>query len=266
MPTPFRRLLAVAVAAAALPAHAIDDDRFVLRASAFNGDGRADVQGRTTYLGTLETYDERFETGSSTVPAVDAQLRLGERHRVVFNYVSFDEAEDATLDEPISFDTVTIPAGSTARGEAELRLTGLAYDFAVVESPTVSAGLQIGVQNARVSGRVRAVSGANVYDESDSENGTLPVLGARIALAPSAAWRLEAQAQHIDAGWVGADDYEGSLTMAHALAEYRFGGRFGVHAGYKWMRVDLSDPEQDEGVTGFDLRFDGPVVGLTVAF
>ena len=44
------------------------------------------------------------------------------------------------------------------------------------------------------------------------------------------------------------------------------GGRFGIHAGYKSMRVDLRDPEQDEGVSGFDLRFDGPVVGLTVAF
>jgi hypothetical protein len=266
MRKPLRRLLVLALLAAALPAQAIDDDRFVLRASAFNGDGRADVEGRTTYLGTPETYAERFDTGSTTVPAVEAQLRLGERHRLVFNHISFDEDQDATLDEPISFDTVTIPAGSTARGEAELRLTGLAYDFAVVESQTFSAGLQLGVQNARVSGRLRAVSGANAYDESDSEDGTLPVLGARLTFAPNASWRVEAQAQHVDAGWLGADDYEGSLTMAHALAEYRFGGRFGLHAGYKSVRVDLRDPEQDEGVTGFDLRFDGPVVGLTVAF
>lgn len=266
MRTPLRPFLALAIAVAALPAHAIDDDRFVLRAGAFNGDGRVDVEGRTTYLGAPESYAERFDTGSSTVPAVDAQLRLGERHRLVFNYVSFDEDQDATLDEAISFDTVTIPAGSTARGEAELRLTGLAYDFAVVESPTFSAGLQLGVQNVRVSGRLRAESGADVYDESDSEDGTLPVLGARLTFAPSEAWRVEAQAQHVDAGWMGADDYEGSLTIAHALAEYRFGGRFGIHAGYKSMRIDLRDPEQDEGVTGFDLRFDGPVVGLTVAF
>lgn len=259
-------LAALSLAAAALPAHAIDDDRFVLRASAFNGDGRVDVEGRTTYLGAPDTYAERFETGSTTVPAIDAQLRLGERHRLVFNAIRFDEDQDATLDEAIAFDTVTIPAGSTARGEAELRLAGLAYDFAVVESPTFSAGLQVGVQNARVSGRIRAVAGTDVYDESDSEDGTLPVLGARLAFAPNANWRVEAQAQHVDADWMGADDYEGSLTLAHALAEYRFGGRFGVHAGYRWTRVDLRDPEQDEGVTGFDLRFDGPVVGLTVAF
>lgn len=266
MRKPLRPLLALALVAAILPAHAIEDDRFVLRASAFNGDGRVDVEGRTSYLGTPESYAERFDTGSSTVPALDAQLRLGDRHRLVFNYVSFDEDQDATLDEAISFDTVTIPAGSTARGEAELRLTGLAYDFAVVETPTFSAGLQLGVQNARVSGRIRAESGTDVYDESDSGDGTLPVVGARLTFAPNEAWRVEAQAQHVDAGWMGADDYEGRLTMAHALAEYRFGGRFGIHAGYKWMRIDLRDPEQDEGVTGFDLRFDGPVAGLTVAF
>lgn len=258
--------LALALAAAALPAHAIEDDRFVLRAAAFNGDGRVDVEGRTTFLGTPDTYSERFDTGSTTVPAIDAQLRLGDRHRLVFNYVSFDESQDATLDESISFDAVTIPAGSSARGEAELRLTGLAYDFAVAETDTFSAGLQLGVQNARVSGRLRAVSGVNVYDESDSESGTLPVVGARLTFAPSESWRIEAQAQHIDADWADVDDYEGTFTSAYALAEYRFGGRFGVHAGYKWMRIDLRDPEQDEGVTGFDLRFDGPVVGLSVAF
>ncbi len=266
MHQPLRRFLAFALAAAILPAHAIEDDRFVLRAAAFNGDGRVNVEGRTTYLGAPETYAERFDTGSSTVPAVDAQLRLGERHRLVFNYVSFDEDQNATLDETISYDTITIPAGSTARGEVELRRAGVAYDFAVVESPTFSAGLQLGVQNARVSGRIRAESGADVYDESDSEDGTLPVVGARLTFAPNETWRVEAQAQHVDANWFGTDDFDGTLTMAHALAEYRFGGRFGVHAGYKWMRIDLRDPEQDEGVTGFDLRFYGPVVGLTVAF
>lgn len=266
MRKPLPHLLAAALAAIALPAHAIDDDRFVLRASAFNGDGRIDVEGRTTYLGAPDTYAERFDTGSSTVPALDAQLRIGERHRLVFNYLSLDEDENTTLDEPISFDTVTIPAGSTARGEAELRLTGLAYDFAVVESPTFSAGLQLGVQNARVSGRLRAQAGVNTYDESDSEDGTLPVVGTRLTFAPSETWRFEAQAQHVDAAWFDEEDFEGTFTLAHAIAEYRFGGRFGVHAGYKWMRIDLRDPEQDEGVTGFDLRFDGPVVGLSVAF
>lgn len=259
-------LACLVLSSIALPAQAIDDDRFVLRVGALNGDGRVDVEGRTTYLGQPESYAESFDTGSSTVPWVDVQARLGERHRLVFNYVSFDEDAAATLDEPISFDDIVIPAGSNARGEAELRLIGAAYDFAVVETPTVSVGLQLGVQQARISGRIRAESGADVYDESDSEDGTLPVLGARVTFAPSETWRFKAQAQHVDADWVNADDYEGRLTMAHALAEYRFGGRFGVHAGYQWMRVDLRDPADDEGVNAFDLRFDGPVVGVTLAF
>lgn len=219
MRKPLRPLLALSLAAAALPAYAVDDDRIILRAGAFNGDGRADVEGRTTFGGAPQTYAERSDTGSTTVPAIDAQWRIGERHRLVFNYVGFDEVHEATLDEPISFDTVTIPAGSTARGEAELRLTGLAYDFAVVEAPSFSAGLQLGAQNARVSARLRAQSGSDVYDESDSEDGTLPVAGARITFAPDDAWRLEVQAQHVDAGGFGEDDYHGSLTIAHALAE-----------------------------------------------
>lgn len=262
-----RLALPLALAIAAFPAHAIDDDRFVLRGAAFGGEGRLDVAGSTTYLGTPRRYSERFETGRDTVPALDAQVRLGERHRLVLSHVSFDADESATLDEAISFDNVVIPAGSTARGEAELRLTGLAYDFAVVETPTLSAGLQLGVQQARLSGRIRAQAGTNVYDESDSEDTPLPILGMRLAFAPSEPWRIEGQVQHVDAGWAGSDDFDCSLTLAHALAEYRVGERFGVHAGYRWMRLDVEDTSQGgDGVDSIDLRFDGPVVGLSVAF
>lgn len=266
MRKPLRHLLALAILAGALPAQAVEGDRFVLRAAAFEGDGRLDVEGRTTFLGVPDTYAERFDTGSTTVPSLEAQLRLGNRHRLVLNHVSFDGEQEAGLGGAISFDTITIPAGSTARGEVDVRLTGLAYDFALVETPTFSAGLQLGVQNARISGRLRATSGLNVYDESDSEDGILPVAGARLTFAPSDAWRIEAQAQHVDAAWLDEEDFEGTFTLAHAIAEYRFGGRFGVHVGYKSMRLDLRDPEQEEGITGLDLRFDGPVAGLTVAF
>ena len=259
-------LLALALAGVAAPAHAIDEDRFVLRASAFNGDGRLRVAGNTPYLGNAETFDETFDTGRDTVPALDAQWRLGDRHRLVFNYTRFDGEESATLGEEISFDDVVIPAGSSARADAEMSLGGVAYDFAVVEAPTVSWGLQLGVQEARVEGRLRAVSGANTYDRSDSESGLLPLVGTRLTFAPSENWRVNAQVQHLDAGWLDSDDIDGKLTQAHAIVEYRFGGRFGVHAGYKWMRLDLQDRDGDEGINRFEQRFNGPVAGVTIAF
>lgn len=115
-------------------------------------------------------------------------------------------------------------------------------------------------------GRIRAVAGPDVYDRSDSESGALPVLGTRLTLAPTPNWRIDAQVQHLDASWFDSNDLEGQFTSAHALAEYRFNRRFGVHAGYKWMRLNLHDRSEGEGVNRFDQRFNGPVVGLTVAF
>lgn len=259
-------LALLAVAGAPLCVHAIDDDRGVLRVSAFNAEGEATVSGRTVFQGAPRLYTQRFDAGRDTVPAVDARFRIGDRHRLVFNYVDFDGDEDAVLDEPISFNNVVIPAGSSARGEAELRMVGAAYDFAVVEAPTVSAGLQIGIQNLRASGRLRAASGANVYDESDSDGATVPVVGARLTIAPADTWRIDTQVQHIDSDWVGADGFDASLTLAHAIAEYRFGERIGVHAGYKWTRVDADDPDTQDGITGFEQRFNGPVAGVSIAF
>lgn len=256
-------LLALSCAAAALPAHAIDD-RLTLRASAFQADATTELQGRTLFQGRDFTFEESFE-GDDVVPRFEGELKFGERHRLVFNYLDYDRDQRESLDEPISFDGITIPAGSVAFGDMKFRLAGLAYDFAVVETPTVSVGLQLGVQYARLEGRLRAESGLNVYDERGEENGALPVLGLRAGFAPADAWRVVLQGQHFDRDWVNLEDTRGSLTRANALVEYRFNERFGVHAGYDWFRVEAQD-EGGDGLIGLEQRLQGPMAGLTLSF
>lgn len=254
---------ALGCAAVALPAHAIDD-RVTLRASALQVDATSELRGRTQFFGTDYSFEESFE-GDEGVPRFEGELKFGQRHRLVFNYLDYDRGQQAVLEEPISFDTITIPAGSAAFGDMQFRLAGLAYDFAVVETPTVSVGLQLGVQYARLEGRLRAQSGLNVYDERGEEDGALPVLGARVAFAPVDAWRIVVQGQHFDSDWADLEDTTGSLTRASALLEYRFNPRFGAHAGYDWFRIDAQD-EGSDGLVGLEQRLQGPMVGVTLAF
>ena len=60
------------------------------------------------------------------------------------------------------------------------------------------------------------------------------------------------------------------ISRANALAEYRFTDNFGMFAGYEWYRLDVQRDVRgdfiEDGIVGWDQRFKGPVVGVTLAF
>lgn len=258
--------LAAACAFASLSAHA-DDDRFTLRLGAINAKAETQLRAATEFGG--EQFDftsDRFDLGDEVLPRVEGMFRLGNRHRLLFNYLRYDQDRSATLSEDVSFDEVTLPAGSSATVGARFDLASLVYDFALVETPTASFGLQIGAAWSEVEGRVSARSGDDRFDSRARESGTAPVVGARLAAnTADQKWRFVVQAQYLDADWGDFDDYEGDLSRANALVEYRFTESFGVFAGYDWFRLDVTRDDGDLRY-GIDQRFRGPMAGVTLAF
>ena len=103
------------------------------------------------------------------------------------------------------------------------------------------------------------------YDDSSSEDGYAPVLGARVTFTPGEKWLVNFQGQYLDADWGDFGDYEGSISRANALVEYRFTDNFGVFAGYDWFKLDATRTGSD-GSLGLDQRFKGPIAGVTLAF
>ena len=136
----------------------------------------------------------------------------------------------------------------------------------MIESPTTSIGLQIGVQRAKFAAELRANSGGELITARESENGTSPVVGLSLGLnTQDQRWRLVLQGQYLDADWGDFDDYDGDLTRANALVEYRFTDNVGVYAGYDWFKLNLRQHGSD-GVAGLDQRFRGPMAGVPLAF
>jgi hypothetical protein len=264
---PTLSLAAIAAGLAiALPAHAIDDDRFTLRLGAMSVDAQSELRGSSEFAGEPFEFTEDFDFGGKeVVPRVEGAFRFGDRNRLLFNYFGYDKDQRATLAEDISFDDVTIPAGSFAEAEVKFEVASLVYDFAVVETDTVSWGLQLGAEYAKLEGQLHAEAGTDRYDARETSDGYAPVVGTRLAFAPSEHWRFIAQGQYLDAGWGNFDDYEGDLSRANALVEYRFTPNFGVHVGYDWFRLDVERSGSD-GVLGLDQEFKGPVAGITLAF
>lgn len=247
-------------------AHA-DDDRFTLRLGAMHAKAESQFSARTTFAG--EDYDyqsDRYEMGEKTVPRVEGMFRLGNRHRLLFNYFRYDEDRDFALSEDIVLGDTTIPSGSSAAFDTDFDLASLVYDFAVVETPTTSFGLQIGAQRASLAAEVRAAAGDEAFLARESESGAAPVVGVRLGFnTQDERWRFVAQGQYLDADWGDFDDYDGDITRANALVEYRFTGNFGVYAGYDWFKLNVRKHGSD-GSVGLDQRFSGPIAGVTLAF
>jgi opacity protein-like surface antigen len=258
--------LALALATA-LPAQAAEgDDRFTLRLGAMNVDAEGELRGSTIFAGNDIGFSEDFDFGSTElVPRIDGVFRLGERNRLIFDYFKYDKSQQATLGEDLSYDDVTIPAGSFARGEAEFQLASLVYDFAVVDGERSSLGLQVGAEWAKLKGTLEAEAGENSYRDTASESGYAPVLGLRFTTRPSDKWLINLQGQYLDTGWGNFGDYDGSITRANAIVEYRFTPRFGAFVGYDWFKLDVEQAGSD-GLLGLDQRFKGPVAGVSLAF
>ncbi|RZA33017.1 MAG: hypothetical protein EOP92_23045 [Lysobacteraceae bacterium] len=260
-------LASMAAAALPLPALAASDDaRFTLRLGAMDVDAQGEITANTVFQGEDLQFAQDFDFGGKEiVPRLDGTFRFGERSRLVFDYFRYDKDREAVLGEDLSFDEVTIPAGSFARAETRFQLASLMYDYSIVEAESVSVGLQIGAEWAKLEGRLQAEAGEATYDDRATEDGFAPVVGARVTFTPGEKWRVNLQGQYLDADWGDFGDYEGSISRANALVEYRFTENFGVFAGYDWFKLDATRHGGD-GSLGLDQRFKGPVAGVTLAF
>ena len=275
MSRPPRALLAVALAVPTLllaaTASAQEADRLTLRVGAMSAAADSTLSAETTFMGERYRFSENIDFGSDEwVPRIDGVFRVGERHRLVFDYFNYDKKRRETLDQDVSFDDTTIPAGSFVRAELDFQLASLLYDFAVLENDTFSLGLQVGAEWAKAEATLLAEAGAERWTDRASEDGYAPVVGVRLTSRPSERWLFNLQGQYLDASWGDFGDYDGSISRANALAEYRFTDNFGMFAGYEWYRLDVQRDVRvdfiEDGIVGWDQRFKGPVVGVTLAF
>lgn len=261
--------LGLALAAlACVPAQATAQDRFTLRLGAMQAEPELELRGAVDYQGQAYEYQsDSVEFDDDTAPRVEGGFRFGERHRLLFNYFQFDKDDSYTLGEDVTFGETTFPAGTEAQAEVQFDLASLVYDFALVETDTTSFGLQIGAEWAKLENTIEAASGEDGFTTGDETDGVAPVVGARFsANTADQRWGFTVQGQYLDAEWGDFEDYEGDLTRANALVEYRFTPNFGVFAGYDWFELDVDKDLDEDARAGLDLSFKGPTVGVTLAF
>ncbi|MEO7014450.1 MAG: hypothetical protein ABI127_09070 [Dokdonella sp.] len=251
---------------ATLPAQA-DDDRFTLRLGAIQVDGNAHVNAAVDLPGNGYSYSSgRIDFGKRTVPRVEGVFRFSERNRLLFNYFSYDNDDRYALTDDLVVGGNTLPAGTMAVAKAQFDLGSLVYDYALIETPTVSVGAQIGAAWADLKGSISVGSQDIQVRSSENVNGAAPVVGVRLStITADHKWGFTAQAQYLNARWGSFEPYGGNISRANALVEYRFTNTLGIYGGYDWFRLKADRTRNNDDV-GFDLRYMGPTAGLTLAF
>ncbi len=265
--------LPCALAAYALPAHAADgDDRFTIRLGAMNVDNDNTLRGNTIDGNEISGSQDFDFGGKEWEPRVDGMFRISTRQRLIFDYFKYDKDRREELGENLSYDGATVPAGSFVKGELKYQVATLVYDYSVIDTPQFSLGLQIGAEWAKVQANAYADLG-DLYTGTfvdESEDGAAPVVGLRFTAQPNEHWLFSVQGQYVNTKWGDFGKYDGDLSRANAIAEYRFTKNFGIFAGYDWFKLDV-DRETDSNSAsltnvGLKQEFKGPVAGVTFAF
>lgn len=256
--------------ACALPARAADgDDRFQLRLGAMNIDNDNTLRGDTEIGGQTLSGARDFKLGDKKwEPRVDGLFRISQRQRLIFDYFKYDQDRRETLGEDVSYDGTDVPSGSFIKGQLKYQVASLVYDYSVIDSPNASLGLQLGAEWAKVSAKGYADLG-DLYSGSfadEKEDGTAPVVGLRFTAHPGEHWLFNLQGQYLNTKWGDFGDYDGDLSRANAIIEYRFTPNFGVFAGYDWFKLDVDRKQNAATTIGLKQEFKGPVAGITLAF
>lgn len=255
--------LACIVLLANLPTAHADEDRLAITISGFRPTSTTDVSANAPdVVGQSINFEDSFDLARErTRVRVDGMFRMAHRHRILFNYYNLQRRRSVTLDEDISFNGRDFSIDTDVTVKFNFALATLSYEYAFVETPTLTIGGSIGAHWASARAGIKA-DDTSLLEASTQASGGAPALGLRILSAPNEAWRFGGYVQAFKAN---VSDVDGRFTRAGVLAEYRFAKGVGAQIGYDWfqLKADYSKPSWDGKL---DMRIHGPTAGLTFAY
>ena len=274
------------------------DDRFVLRLSAFNPEASLRFSGDAALVTGDEsgnaTFAETLSTGSEWRPRGAIGFRISDRQALVGNYYDYRRDDSRSYgggilnpaDYGLSGDPVDIPEVNLD-GRLKFSLASLNYEYSVVRTDRFQWGLGLGVTYAELDAGVAGNTPGtpDVAPESGEvawkRSGLSPGVHTRLAWTPSERWHVGLEGQYVDTNWGDFTDERGHFERGGIIVEYMISERLGVHVGYDWFRLKLADDyrgsleapaetgvgtvEYSGKLTG-QLKTHGPMAGLTFKF
>ena len=193
------------------------------------------------------------------MPAFLASVRLGERWKVEFEYLSLERENARSLSRTINWGDNTYTFGTTVNSSFNTEIYRLSVGYSFVKDVQKEFGAVLGLHATDILARVAA--GSVGADEGDVL-APLPTIGIYGAYALTPRWLLSGR---VDFFSLEYEEYDGSLINTTLGVDYRIWRNLGVGAAWRYIDYDL-------GVTtsrfngAIIYRFNGPLAYLVSSF
>ena len=235
-------------------------DRASLSVGAFYADPRIDFTGDTDY-GRIDT--GTYKADRVTLPRAKAQVLLGDKHGIDFDYYRYDKTYNPTLSGTTNQNGIPLTGSGSLNAKLKLDLANLAYKWWMGNGPDVfGVGLGAAYYRARIdgtaSGVLNGVSGSGSYSESESAYAPLLELGWRHSFAPNLRMYVDASGIKKNGGSLEGHIYGGAVGV-----EWYVTPAIGLVAEYSATKIKLTRERDSQDL---NVRLNGPAAYVKFRF
>jgi hypothetical protein len=213
--------------------------------------------------GTPINAEDQFGLDKSDYEAkIQAMVRVGERHRLRFDYFSLDRTGQLNVTQPIVFRDVILQPGDPLNSDLSIRTFGITYGYSFLHSDRYEVAGTIGISDTDISARARVQTQTRHVDQTEDQAGPVPTLGLDATFVMSKRFYFDARAQYFR---VRIDDLDGSLGIYELDALYRLRPNISFAVGYSMLRANLTSAQAKQGGF-FNFNSSGPEAFVRIAF
>jgi hypothetical protein len=193
---------------------------------------------------------------------IQAMVRVGERHRLRFDYFSLDRSDSTTVTQPIVFRDVVLQPGDPLNSDLSIRTFGISYGYSFLHGDKYEVAATIGISDTDISARARVQTATRHVDQTEDQAGPFPTVGLDATYVLSKRFYFDGRAQYFK---VRVDDLDGSLGLYELDALYRLRPNISFALGYTILRASLFSAQVKQAGF-FDFNSKGPEFFVRIAF
>jgi hypothetical protein len=213
--------------------------------------------------GTAVNAEDLFGLDKSDYEAkIQAMVRVGERHRLRFDYFSLDRSDSTMVTQPIVFRDVVLQPGDPLNSDLSIRTFGITYGYSFLHGDKYELAATIGISDTDISARARVQTATRHVDQTEDQAGPFPTFGLDATYVVSKRFYFDGRAQYFK---IRVDDLDGSLGIYELDALYRLRPNISFALGYTMLRASLLSAQVKQAGF-FEFNSKGPEFFVRIAF
>lgn len=237
-----------------------DQWHFQLGAYVPKVDTTAFLNSSTGTRGTqLSFEDDLGFDDSKAMPAFLAAVRLGERWKIEFEYLSLSRDSSRAISRTINWGDRSYTVGTVVSSDFDSDIYRLSAGYSFIKDSQKELGVSLGFHVTDFS---LGLSATGIGAQRADALAPLPTIGLYGAYAFTPQWLLSGRLDYFSLNY---NDYEGSLVNVSAGIDYRFTRNFGVGVAYRYIDYDVTVTKSSFN-GGVEYKFNGPMVYVTASF